>query len=48
MDTGPSVFVNTFSRHVKEVARRIAALGFSKVIVSKVGSRPFINDEHLF
>jgi phosphomevalonate decarboxylase len=48
MNTGPSVFVNTVSRHVKEVARRIAALGFSKVIVSKVGSSPSISDEHLF
>jgi phosphomevalonate decarboxylase len=48
MDTGPSVFVNTDSRHVKEVASRIADLGFSKVIISKVGCRPFISDEHLF
>ncbi|OGD58194.1 hypothetical protein A3K78_01095 [Candidatus Bathyarchaeota archaeon RBG_13_52_12] len=48
MDTGPSVFVNTVSRHVKEVSRRIASLGFSKVIVSKVGERPSITNEHLF
>jgi len=48
MDTGPSVFVNTVSKHVKEVTGRITALGFSKVIVSKVGRRPSISDEHLF
>ncbi len=43
-----AVFVNTDSRHVKEVARRIASLGFSKVIISKVGCSPSISDEHLF
>jgi phosphomevalonate decarboxylase len=48
MDTGPSVFVNTDSRHVKEVAKRIAKLGFSKVIISNVGCRPYISNEHLF
>ncbi len=48
MDTGPSVFVNTDSRHVREVARRLVALGLSKVIVSKVGAHPSICDEHLF
>ena len=48
MDTGPSVFVNTVSKHVKEVTGRIAALGFPKVIISKVGRRPSISDEHLF
>jgi phosphomevalonate decarboxylase len=48
IDTGPSVFVNTDSRHVKEVAKRIAALGFSKVIISNVGCRPYISNEHLF
>ena len=48
MDTGPSVFVNTDSRHVKEVARRLVALGLSKVIVSKVGRHPSICDDNLF
>ena len=48
MDTGPSVFVNTDSRHVREVARKLVALGLSKVIISKVGGRPSICDEHLF
>lgn len=48
MDTGPSVFVNTDSIHVKEVAGRIADLGLPKVIVSEVGGSPSISDEHLF
>ena len=48
MDTGPSVFVNTDSRNVREVADRMAALGVSKVIVSKVGGRSIISNEHLF
>ena len=48
MDTGPSVFINTDSKHVKEVARRIVALGLPRVIISKVGNHPSICDKHLF
>ena len=48
MDTGPSVFVNTDSIHVREVAGRIVALGLPRVIVSKVGGRSIISNEHLF
>ena len=48
MDTGPSVFVNTDSEYVKEVARRIGSLGLSNVIISRVGGPPTICYEHLF
>ncbi len=48
IDTGPSVFVNTFTDHVETVADRICGLGFSNVITSKVGGKPFLNNEHLF
>jgi mevalonate pyrophosphate decarboxylase len=48
IDTGPSVFVNTDSIHVREVAGRIVALGLPRVIVSKVGGRSIISNEHLF
>ncbi len=48
MDTGPSVFINTFQRHTHMIADRLVELGFSKVIVSGVGGKPKLTDEHLF
>ena len=48
MDTGPSVFINTYTRNLHEVASRIRGIGFENVIVSKVGGRPKIVDKHLF
>jgi phosphomevalonate decarboxylase len=48
MDTGPSVFVNTLTDQVEEVARRIRNLGSSPIFVSKVGGEPFLVSDHLF
>jgi diphosphomevalonate decarboxylase len=48
MDTGPSVFVNTFQRHSHVVADRLVELGFSNVIISGVGGKPKLTDRHLF
>jgi len=48
MDTGPSVFVNTFTEYVEKVAGRLRRLGFSNVKTSKVGGKPFLSNEHLF
>ncbi|HVO36859.1 MAG TPA: hypothetical protein VMT01_01655 [Candidatus Acidoferrum sp.] len=48
MDTGPSVFINTFIDSVEEVAEKIRALGLSDVITSRVGDKPFLSDKHLF
>ncbi|WP_455368782.1 diphosphomevalonate decarboxylase [[Eubacterium] cellulosolvens] len=48
MDTGPSVFINTFTRNVEKVASRIRNVGFNNVIISKVGDKPKIIDKHLF
>jgi len=48
IDTGPSVFVNTFTRYVEEVADRLRELGFSNIIVSKVGGKPLLSSNHLF
>jgi diphosphomevalonate decarboxylase len=48
MDTGPSVFINTFEDNAETVAKRVRALGFSEVITSKVGDKPFPSSEHLF
>ena len=48
IDTGPSVFVNTFKKNVKEVERRLRRLGFAKIIISRVGGKPTLTEEHLF
>lgn len=48
IDTGPSVFVNTFQRHVHVVADRLVELGFSDVIISGVGGKPKLTEKHLF
>jgi phosphomevalonate decarboxylase len=48
MDTGPSVFVNTYTRSIDVVASRLCDLGFSNIMRSRVGGKPFFIDKHLF
>jgi len=48
MDTGPSVFINTYTNYVGKVADRLRSLGFSSIIKSKVGGKPFLSSKHLF
>lgn len=48
IDTGPSVFVNTFTDYVEIVAERLRGLGLSNIITSKVGGKPFLSNKHLF
>ena len=48
MDTGPSVFINTYTNYVEKVADRLRSLGFSGIIKSKVGCKPFLSNKHLF
>ena len=48
MDTGPSVFVNTFTEYVEKAADRLRRLGCSSIITSKVGGKPFLSSKHLF
>jgi diphosphomevalonate decarboxylase len=48
IDTGPSVFINTFQENDRTVADRFVELGFPKVIVSGVGGKPELIDDHLF
>lgn len=40
MDTGPSMFVNTYTENVNHVAKRLLEAGFPEAINSKVGDRP--------
>ncbi|MBS7622912.1 diphosphomevalonate decarboxylase [Candidatus Bathyarchaeota archaeon] len=48
IDTGPSVFVNTYTRNLDEVASRIRSAGFENAVVSGVGGKPRTVDKHLF
>jgi len=48
IDTGPSVFVNTFKQNLKEVKRRLRELGFAQIIASGVGAKPTLARGHLF
>jgi diphosphomevalonate decarboxylase len=48
MDTGPSVFVNTYQKNVDTIVDRLTELGFSNVLTSGVGSKPKLTDKHLF
>ncbi len=48
MDTGPSVFANTFADRVGEVAGRLRNVGFKSTITSKVGDKPRLSKKHLF
>jgi diphosphomevalonate decarboxylase len=48
MDTGPSVFVNTYASNVGKVAAHLRRLGGLSVIESGVGGKPFLLDKHLF
>mgnify|MGYP005856271167 CR=1 FL=1 len=48
IDTGPSVFINTFVENSETIARRLHEIGFKSIIISKVGGKPFLTSNHLF
>ncbi len=48
MDTGPSVFVNTYKKDSGIVAQRIREIGFKNEIVSGVGEQATTTTHHLF
>ncbi len=48
IDTGPSVFINTYMENSKTIARRLREIGFKNVIISGVGGKPFLTNNHLF
>jgi len=39
IDTGPSVFINTYAEHTDHIASRMRELGFSNVVISGVGDK---------
>ena len=48
MDTGPSVFINTYRRNAKIIEKCLRKIGFDNVILSGVGGRPLLTTNHLF
>lgn len=48
MDTGPSVFVNTYRKDSGNVALRLRRLGYENVIVSGTGEQATTTENHLF
>jgi diphosphomevalonate decarboxylase len=48
IDTGPSVFINTFTERAEEIADRLRGLGHPNIVTSKVGDKPALSDQHLF
>lgn len=48
MDTGPSVFINTYKKNAKTIAERLREMGFKNLLVSTVGGKPLLTRNHLF
>jgi diphosphomevalonate decarboxylase len=48
IDTGPSVFINTYRKNSQEVAERLHHIGFRNAIVSDVGRKTILISDHLF
>jgi len=48
IDTGPSVFINTFKDYEEKIAHRLQKLNLPRTIVSGVGGKPSLSQNHLF
>jgi len=48
VDTGPSVFINTYTENSEAIAKCLRETGFNNVVISGVGSKPFLSSSHLF
>lgn len=48
IDTGPSVFINTYKENTKTIVKALHEIGFTNVLVSDVGEEPFLTSKHLF
>lgn len=47
IDTGPSVFINTYRENAGVIAKRLHTMGFRNAITSGVGGKPFLANKHL-
>ena len=48
IDTGPSVFINTYTENAETIAERLREIGFANAIISKAGGKPSLTKKHLF
>jgi phosphomevalonate decarboxylase len=48
IDTGPSVFINTFKQNSKTIAEGLKEMGFEDVVISGIGRNPIPTNNHLF
>ena len=48
MDTGPSVFINTYKKNAGIIVKRFNEMGFKNVQLSAVGEKPSLTGDHLF
>lgn len=48
LDTGPSVFINTYKENVEVVTKRLHEMELRNVTISGVGGKPFVTNKHLF
>jgi phosphomevalonate decarboxylase len=48
MDTGPSVFINTYKKNAGIIAKRFNEMSFKNVQLSTVGEKPSLTGNHLF
>jgi len=48
IDTGPSVFINTYKKNSETIAKRLREIGFKNVTISGVGGKPSLTTKHLF
>jgi len=48
IDTGPSVFINTYRENAGVIAKRLHEMRFRNVFTSGVGGKPVLTSKHLF
>lgn len=48
IDTGPSVFINTYRANTETIVEVFLKMGFENVLVSDIGEEPFPTNQHLF
>lgn len=48
MDTGPSVFINTYDKNSRIMVNHLSEIGFKCLEASTIGGRPFQTNGHLF
>jgi len=48
MDTGPSVFINTYEKNTARIVEQLHEIGFRNALTSTIGGRTVLSGNHLF